>query len=76
MNGPSVKELQRIAREDFGRELSDSQAKRYSGRLPVMRQAARLIDEWGARLGEIGPAAVHRTPRHSKDVHATIDSRL
>ncbi len=76
MNGPSVTELQRIAREDFGRELTEAQARRYGGRLPVMGQAARLIDEWGARLGEIWPAAVHRTPRHSEDVHATHDSSL
>ena len=76
MNGPSVTELQRIAREDFGRELTEAQARRYGGRLPVMGQAARLIDEWGARLGEIGPAAVHRSPRHSEDVHATHDSSL
>lgn len=73
---PSVEELQRIARDVFGRDLSAEQAERYRGRLPVMGQAARLIREWEAQLGETAPAAVHCTPVECGSMDATVESRL
>ncbi|MBT3269311.1 hypothetical protein HN371_19350 [Candidatus Poribacteria bacterium] len=69
---PSVEELQQIARDGFGRDLSAEQAERYRGRLPVMGQAARLIDEWAARLDETAPAAVHRTPVECGNMDVTV----
>jgi hypothetical protein len=76
MGQPSVEELQRIARDVFGRDLTAEQADRYRGRLPVMGQAARLIREWEARLGETTPAAVHRTPVECGSMDARVESRL
>jgi len=57
-----VAELQAIARDIFGRDLSEEQAERYRGRLPVMGQAAHVIQEWEQTLADASPAAVHRTP--------------
>ena len=73
---PSIDDLQQIARDGFGRDLSAEQAERYRGRLPVMGQAARLIDEWAARLEETAPAAVHRTPVECGNMDGTGESSL
>ena len=43
MPAPSSAELQQIAREAFGRELSEAQAEAYRARLPTMaKNLARL----------------------------------
>ena len=76
MTQPSVAELQAIARDVFGRDLSAAQADRYRGRLPVMAQAARAIQEWESRLGDIEPAAAHRTPLGHGNAHVAVESRL
>lgn len=76
MSQPSVAELQRIARDVFGRDLTADQADRYRGRLPVMGQAAQLIQEWETRLGDTAPAAVHRTPVGCGEAYVAVESRL
>ncbi|GIX49531.1 MAG: hypothetical protein KatS3mg131_3742 [Candidatus Tectimicrobiota bacterium] len=53
-------ELQQLARETFGRDLTAAQAEAYRGRLPVMAAAVRLLQAWEERLGESEPAAVFR----------------
>jgi hypothetical protein len=60
MSRPSLDDLKRMARETFGRELSDAQAEAYRGRLPTMEQNVRLLREWERRLGTIDPALVQR----------------
>ena len=60
MSRPSVDELKRMARETFGRELSDAQAEAYRGRLPTMARNVRLLRDWECRLGVIDPALVQR----------------
>jgi hypothetical protein len=60
MSGPSLDELKRIARETFGRELSDAQAEAYRGRLPTMANNVRLLRDRERRLGAIDPALVQR----------------
>jgi hypothetical protein len=60
MSRPSVDDLKRIAREVFGRELSDAQAEAYRGRLPTMAKNVRLLRDWERRLGTIDPALVQR----------------
>ncbi|RMF83619.1 MAG: hypothetical protein D6736_21150 [Nitrospinota bacterium] len=58
----STAELQRMARETFGRELSAEQAEAFRSRLPFLVEAIHLLQEWEDRLQESEPAAVHRTP--------------
>jgi hypothetical protein len=60
MSRPSLDDLKRIARETFGRELSDAQAEAYRSRLPTMAKNVRLLREWERRLGTIDPAVVQR----------------
>jgi hypothetical protein len=60
MSRPSVDDLKRMARESFGRELSDAQAEAYRGRLPTMARNVRLLRAWEPRLGTIDPALVQR----------------
>jgi hypothetical protein len=60
MSRPSLDDLKRMARETFGRELSDAQAEAYRGRLPTMVQNVRLLRDWERRLGTIDPALVQR----------------
>ena len=60
MSRPSLDELKRMARETFGRELSDAQAEAYRGRLPTMVQNVRRLRDWERRLGTIDPALVQR----------------
>jgi hypothetical protein len=60
MSGPSIAELQRIAREAFGRQLSEAQAEAYRGRLPTMVQNVERLQRWAERLGDTAPAQVQR----------------
>ena len=60
MSRPSLDELRRMARESFGRELSEAQADAYRGRLPTMARNARLLRDWERRLGTLDPAQVQR----------------
>jgi hypothetical protein len=60
MSRPSLDDLKRIAREAFGRELSEAQAEGYRGRLPTMARNVRLLRDWERRLGTLDPALVQR----------------
>ncbi len=60
MARPSLDDLKRMARETFGRELSDAQVEAYRGRLPTMANNVRLLRDWERRLGTIDPALVQR----------------
>jgi hypothetical protein len=60
MSRPSLDDLKQMAREVFGRELSDAQADAYRGRLPTMAKNIRLLRDWERRLGTIDPALVQR----------------
>ncbi|MFQ5994849.1 MAG: hypothetical protein ACE5K1_07120 [Acidiferrobacterales bacterium] len=70
MKQPSHKELQKLAQEAFGRDLSDVDVDTYKERLPGMVRTIDIIREWEDRLGETEPAAVHRVPlaRQESDV--------
>lgn len=61
MKRPSITELQQMARDTFGRELSEAQAEAYRGRLVTMVRAATLLREWEGQLRDSEPAVVHRT---------------
>ena len=67
MAEPTVEELQRIARETFGRELSPEQAESYRGRLPTMDRAVRTLRAWAGRLWNVEPAPVYRVPVEGED---------
>jgi hypothetical protein len=60
MSRPSLDDLKRVTRESFGRELSETQADAYRGRLPTMARNARLLRDWERRLGTLDPAQVQR----------------
>ena len=64
MASPSLDDLKRMARESFGRELSDAQAEAYQGRLPTMVRNRRLLREWERRLGTLDPAQVQLLGGH------------
>ena len=53
-------DLKRMARETFGRELSDAQVEAYRGRLPTMVRNVRRLREWEPRLRQAEPAPVQR----------------
>ncbi len=60
MSGPSIAELQKMARETFGRELSEAQALAYRGRLPTMVQNVARLQQGARRLGDTAPAQVQQ----------------
>ncbi len=62
MTRPSVAELQEIARENFGRELSEAQAKAYRGRLPTMARIVQLVRRLEPDLRDAHPAEIMRVP--------------
>ena len=62
MSELTIADLQRLGRELFGRELSETKLEAVRGRLPTMARAVRTIEESQAGLGETVPATVHRVP--------------
>ena len=67
MSGPSIAELQKMARETFGRELSEAQAQAYRGRLPTMVRNVELLQRCAKRLGDIAPAQIQQMPAGARD---------
>jgi hypothetical protein len=67
MPAPSTAELQRIAREAFGRELSADQAEAYRVRLPTMARNVARLREFERQLGDTAPAQVQITPADGGD---------
>ena len=55
---PSLDDLKRMARDAFGRELSDAQAESYRGRLPTMVRNVRLLRDRERGLGTTDPSQV------------------
>lgn len=60
MSESSIAELQKMARQTFGRELSEAQAQAYRGRLPTMVQNVARLQRCARRLGDTAPAQVQR----------------
>jgi hypothetical protein len=60
MAKPTTDELKEMARETFGRELSDAQAAAYRGRLPTMVQNVQRLRAWESRLRHAEPALVQQ----------------
>jgi hypothetical protein len=58
MSGPSIVELQKMARATFGRELSEAQALAYRGRLPTMVRNVERLQPWARRLGDTAPSQI------------------
>ena len=55
-------DLQRMAREAFGRELDAEQAEGMRARLPAMVALAQLLRVEAATQSALDPAAIHVTP--------------
>jgi len=62
MTTPSIAEIQRIARETFGRELSPAQAEAYRGRLPTMARIVERVRKLEPTLRDAHPIQVVRVP--------------
>jgi hypothetical protein len=62
MTKPSIAEIQQIAREAFGRELSEAQAEAYRGRLPTMARIVERVRKLEAVLRDAHPAQIMRVP--------------
>jgi hypothetical protein len=62
MANPTVAELQEMAREVFGRELSEAQAEAYRGRLPTMARIVQRVRALEPRLREAHIAQMMRVP--------------
>jgi hypothetical protein len=56
----NIDDLKRMARETFGRELSNAQIEAYRGRLPTMVKNVQRLREWEPRLRRAEPALVQR----------------
>lgn len=64
MAQPTTAELQRMARETFGRDLSEAQAEAYRGRLPTMVRIVQRIRQLEPRLRDAHPVEIMRMPEH------------
>ncbi len=51
-----------MARDAFGRDLSEGEIEVYRTRLPAMVQAVTMLKEWESRLNDTVPATVHVIP--------------
>ena len=67
MGKPTTDELKKMARETFGRELSDADVEAYRGRLPTMVQNVRRLRDWEPRLRDAEPALVQRVIGGGRD---------
>jgi hypothetical protein len=67
MPAPSIAELQRMAREAFGRELSEAQAEAYRARLPTMARNVARLRAWEPKLGDTAPAQIQITLADAQD---------
>lgn len=72
MEHPTTAELQQMARNTFGRELSAEKAEAYRGRLPVMVRAAHILQAWEAQLRHDEPAAVHSLLASEGESHGIV----
>lgn len=61
MATPSIAELQKMAREAFGRDLTETEAEAYRGRLPTMVRNLERLRRWERRLRTVEPAQVQQT---------------
>lgn len=55
----STGELQQLAREVLGHDVSAEQAEAYRARLPTMARVARTLRKWEPQLREVEPAAIY-----------------
>lgn len=67
MGRRSIAELQQMARDTFGRDLSEGEIEVYRTRLPAMVQAVTMLKEWEPRLRDTIPATVHVIPAVGPD---------
>ena len=56
----STSELQQLAREMLGHDVSAEQAEAYRARLPTMARVTRSLRKWEPQLREVEPAAIYR----------------
>ena len=59
MPEPPVEELRKIAREKFGRDLTDAEAQSLARALPALAPVADRLLWWQSQLGETEPATIY-----------------
>jgi hypothetical protein len=59
MSELTMEELHQIAREKFGRSLTDAEARSVARVLPVFAAVADRLLWWQSRLGETEPATIY-----------------
>jgi hypothetical protein len=60
MTAPSNDDLKREVEAVFGVSMTDDEIEAGKGRLPTMLANARLLADWGKRLGATGPAQIQQ----------------
>lgn len=63
----STEQLRTLAREKFGRELTDTELKLIASRLPALARVADRLLQWQSRLGDIEPATTYRVPERGQN---------
>jgi hypothetical protein len=63
----STRELQELAREILGHDVSAEQAEAYRTRLPTMARVVRTLRKWEPELRGVEPAAVYSVSVNGND---------
>ena len=56
----AIPEIQRLAREVFGRRLSAAEVRAYGRGIEAMADTVALLERYLERVGDAAPALVHR----------------
>lgn len=67
MKDQTPEDVCKLARQKFGRELTDSEAKFLVSRLSALAEAADLVVAWQTRLGETAPAMNFSVPNEVRN---------
>ena len=63
MQEQTMEELRKLARQKFGRDLTDAEVQILATRLPVLAEAADRMLIWQSRLDDIEPATIFTVQR-------------
>lgn len=58
----STDELRKLAREKFGRELTEAELELIASRLPALTHVADRLLQWQSGLNDIEPATTYSVP--------------
>ena len=67
MQEQTTEEVRKLARQKFGRELTDAEAQILASRLPALAEAADRMLTWQSKLGDIEPATIYSVRNKARD---------